>query len=266
MLRHALAASLFFPTLALAQSSSADLLAEARPASDRWTLGVGARIKDDAYAGRGTHTRALPLIGFEGERIFWRGLSGGIHLVDGDTFKLDALLSGRFDGFDIDDLGRRELLANGVDASLLDDRDDGLDAGLSASWSGAAGQLTLTALADITDASGGYELSLDYGYPLRWGRTTVVPAVGARWMSSRMADYYHGILDEEVARGVAAYTPGSTLVPEVSVGFSRPLGEKWRIVGAMKYEFLPSEITDSPLMEPDSNGAAGLSIGFTRSF
>ncbi|HBK47219.1 MAG TPA: MipA/OmpV family protein [Xanthomonadaceae bacterium] len=266
MLRYALIASLLSPSLALAQSSGTDLLSKTKSDDDRWSLGVAARIKDSPYAGEGTNVRPLPLVTYEGDRFFWRGLSGGVHLVKGDTFALDAVLSGRFDGFDIEDLGRRELLANGLDADLLEDRDDGLDAGLAASWRGRAGELKIEALADVTDASGGYELSLDYGYALHWGRTTIVPGAGVTWMSKDLADYYYGILDEEVARGVTAYRPGSAVVPEVSVGFSRPLGRKWRIVGSVKYEFLPNEISDSPLLEPDTSGAARLSIGFARSF
>lgn len=266
MLRHAFAASLLLPSLAMAQTSSTDLLAESRPAADRWSIGIGASIKDSPYAGEGTKTRPFPLVGYEGDRVFWRGLSGGVHLFNGETFTLDAVLSGRMDGFDIDDLGRRELRANGLDASLLEDRDDGLDAGLAARWRGRAGELKLQALADVTDASSGQEATLDYAYALQWGRTTIVPGAGVRWMSKDLVAYYYGTLDEEVARGVPLYRPGSAVVPEVSVGFSRPMGEKWRIIGSLKYDFLPDEISDSPLLEPDSNGAARLSIGFSRSF
>ncbi|SEL94481.1 outer membrane protein [Pseudoxanthomonas sp. GM95] len=262
------AASLFclFPSIALAQSpsSTSDLLAKQE--DDRWTIGVGASVKDDGYAGEGTRVRPFPLIGYEGERVFWRGLTGGVHVIKGEAFTLDAVLAGRFDGFDIDDLGRKELAANGLNADLLEDRDDGLDAGLSASWRGAAGELKLSALADVTDSSGGYEFAADYGYALHWGRTTLVPSVGVRWMSSDLVDYYYGTLDEEVARGVVRYQPGSAVVPQVGVGFSRPLGEHWKVTGSVNYKFLPSEITDSPLMDPDVSGAMGVRVGIGWSF
>ncbi|RPE81217.1 MipA/OmpV family protein [Vulcaniibacterium tengchongense] len=266
MLRHALVVCLLFPTLASAQSSTGDLPANADPNDDRWSLGIGARVKDSAYAGEGTRTLPLPLVNYEGERFFWRGVTGGFHLFEGEAFRLEAVVSGRFDGFDIDDLGRRELLANGLDPDWLQDRDDGLDVGLSARWRGRAGELKFEALADVADASGGYELSLDYGYALHWGRTTVVPGAGVRWMSKDMADYYYGTLDEEAALGAPAYRPGSTLIPRASLGFSHPLGRKWRMIGAVKYEFLPGEIGDSPLIEAGTDGEAALSIGLARGF
>jgi len=253
------------PGLALAQATSTgDLLAKAD--DDRWSVGVAASVRQSPYAGEGTRLRPIPLLTYEGDRVFWRGLGGGVHLVNGDGFRLDAVLSGRFDGFDIKDLGRRELLDNGVDPSRLEDRDDGLDAGVAASWSGWAGELKLSAVADITDSSGGYEVAADYAYAFKRGRTTLIPGVGVRWMSDDLVTYYHGTLDEEVARGVQRYQPGSAVVPQVSLAFSRPLGDKWRLLGAVDYKFLPDEVTNSPLSEPDTDGSAGLRIGITRSF
>ncbi len=257
--------SFLLPGLALAQTSSTgDLLANVD--DGRWSIGVAASARQSPYAGEGTRIRPVPLITYEGERVFWRGLGGGVHLVEGERFRLDAVLSGRFDGFDIKDLGRRELRANGVDPGLLQDRDDALDAGLTASWSGRAGELKLSALADVTDRSGGYEISADYAHAVQWGRTTLIPGLGVRWMSDDLVTYYHGTLDEEVARGVPRHQPGSALVPQVSLAFSRPLGDKWRLLGALDYRFLPSEITESPLSEPDTDGSAGVRIGITRSF
>jgi outer membrane protein len=56
------------------------------------------------------------------------------------------------------------------------------------------------------------------------------------------------------------------VIPELSVGVYRPIGEKWMLFGAVKYEFLPNELTDSPLLDRDASGSAGLRIGFSRGF
>lgn len=254
------------PSMALAQSpsSTGDLLAE--QADDRWNLGLALSVSDSPYAGEDLRSRPFPLITYEGERLFWRGLSGGVHAIRGDVFTLDVILSGRFDGFDISDLGRRELAANGLDADRLDDRDDGFDLGLAASWKGRAGELKLRALADASDTHDGYEFSADYAYPVHLGRTTLVPSIGARWLSKDLANYYYGTLDSEVARGVTRYRPGWALVPQVGLGMLRPLGEKWRLFGSVEYKVLPDEITRSPLIDPDVDGEANLKIGISRSF
>src|ERR1700742_3487559 len=89
-------ALLTLPLAAAAQESSAP--------PDRWALGLGAAAIDSPYAGEGERIRAFPLITYEGERVFLRGISGGVHLLQSGGFSIDAILAGRLDGFDIDDL------------------------------------------------------------------------------------------------------------------------------------------------------------------
>jgi len=236
-------------------------------ASGTWSIGAGAAAIDSPYAGEGTRVRPFPLVGYEGERVFLRGISGGVHLYQSDQFTLDALLSARLDGFDIGDLGRSELLANGVDPDLLSDRDDGIDAGFRASIGATWGTIALEAVHDISDTSDGYQVSLDYRYTWLFERSTLTTNAGASWMSSDLADYYFGIRDEEVARGVAAYAPGSALIPRVGVTLMQPIGTtQWQLLGSVEYRFLPSELSDSPLLEPGRNGLGRVVLGLSRRF
>ncbi|WP_058834242.1 MipA/OmpV family protein [Luteimonas abyssi] len=258
---------LALPCAAFAQSpvpTGAQPPAERR--ADGWSIGVGAGIIDSPYAGEGTRYRPIPLISYEGERFFFQGITAGYHLINRDNIKISAIVAGRLDGFDIDDLSTADLAANGVDAAHLENRHDGVDAGFSAEWVGTPGRVRLRLLADITDTSDGQEASLHYSYPIRWGGNIIEPGVGARWMSSDLVGYYYGTLDSEVARGAPVYRPGSAVVPRVSVGVVRPLRANWTLIGDIGYDFLPSEITDSPLLEPDSDGAARLLIGISRRF
>lgn len=260
-------ALLVLPATALAQTSSTG--------PDKWAVGIGAAVIDSPYAGEGTRVRAFPLVSYDGERVFLRGISGGVHLYQSRQLTFDAILSARLYGFDIDDLGHAELLANGVDASLLSDRDDSLDAGFRATFGSTWGAISLEAVHDITDTSGGYEISLDYRYMWLFDRTALTASAGTSWMSSDLAGYYFGILDEEVARGVAAYSPGSALVPRIGLTLTHTISStQWQIFGSVEYQFLPSEIRDSPLLEPEgygsdryrNDGIGRLALGLSRRF
>lgn len=252
-------ALLLLPAAAFAQEPPAH--------SGRWSFGAGAAVIDSPYAGEGSRVRPFPLISYEGERVFLRGVSGGVHLYQSKQFTFDAVLSARMYGFDIDDLGHAELLANGVDPALLSDRDDGLDAGFRATFGSAWGSLSLEALRDISDASDGYEISLDYRYTWLFDRTTLTANAGASWMSSDLAGYYFGTLDEEVARGVTAYSPGSAVLPRIGLTLTRSLGgSQWQLLGSVEYQLLPSELENSPLLEPDRDGFGRLVIGLSRRF
>lgn len=240
-----------------------------QPASPpgNWALGVGAALIDSPYAGEGTRLRPFPLVSYEGERVFLRGISAGVHLYGSPLFKLDALLSPRLGGFDIDDLGRSELLANGVDPDLLRDRDDALDAGLRATFGSSWGSIALEAVHDVSSVHDGYEMGLDYRYTWRFAQTAVTASAGASAMSSKLAGYYYGILDAEVARGVDAYSPGSAVVPRVGLTLMHSIGaSNWQLLGSIEYQRLPGELRNSPLLEHDRNGMGRVVLGLSRRF
>ncbi|TBV00284.1 MipA/OmpV family protein [Phytopseudomonas dryadis] len=230
-----------------------------------WSLGLGLSVAQSPYAGADTSVTPLPLLNYESERLFFHGLMGGVHLFEQQGFGLDVIVAGRLDGIDRDDFGRRELARNGIDRDLLDDRDDGLDVGLRATWKGTPGEVQALAKGDVSGASNGYELSLRYSYPLQLGATRVEPGVAVSYLSGQLADYYFGTSNDEVARGVPRYRPGSAVVPSLGVGVSRALGERWLLNGELGYRFLPDRISDSPLVD-EGSGSLGVKVGLSWRF
>lgn len=252
------------PAILYAQETPGVDEESAAPNRSRWSAGVAAVFWDSPYAGEGLRATPFPLVTYEGERFFFRGITGGIHLIDNEGFSLAAMLQARFDGIDAKDLGESELAINGIDRSLLEDRDDGFDAGFSASWKGRAGELDLEVLADITDTSGGQEFSLTYGYEFEAGQMSITPNIGTTWMSDDLANYYYGTLDKEIARGVVDYKPDSGTVPHVGISFARRIGARWGVMANLKYSALPDELADSPLLESDRT--MSVFVGFARGF
>jgi len=206
------------------------------------------------------------MVTYQGERFFWRGIGGGAHLIKSEGYSLDATLSARMDGIDRDDFGQAELAERGIDRARLEDRDHGLDLGLAATWRGAMGQLELEVKGDISGASKGYEAGLKYAYPYQVGRTRISPHVGVAYLSNKLANYYYGTLPLEVAHGVVDYKPGSATVPRIGVDVMRPFAQRWAFIGNVSYKKLPGKISDSPLVEKDTNDAVSAFIGFSRGF
>ena len=168
----------------IAAFASGEALADER--SSQWGLGLGGIASDNPYAGRGSRYTPVPLITYDSKRLFFRGITGGVHLLDTSALEIDFVVEANFDGIDADDFGTRELAKNGIDRALLEDRDDSVDVGFEMEFSGRFGDLEIEALADVLDASGGYEASATYGYPLPFGERLVVkPTIGARWLSER---------------------------------------------------------------------------------
>jgi outer membrane protein len=113
-----------------------------------WALGVGAVASDSPYAGEGMRVVPIPLISYQGEKFFFQGIRAGWQFIRSDAFELAAIAQFRFDGFNIDDLSRQQLAANGLDYRQLEDRDHSLDAGVTAKWIGSAGELEVELLQD----------------------------------------------------------------------------------------------------------------------
>lgn len=249
--------------VSLAALTSSAAFAEA--ASSQWGLGLGAVASDNPYAGRGTRYTPFPLITYDSTRLFFQGITAGVHLLDTSGLQIDLIVAPNFDGIDAEDFGAAELARNGVDRDLLEDREDSADAGFDVSFTGRYGELKFQALADVLDASGGYEASVSYGYPVQLGKNMVLtPGIGAKWLSEDRADYYYGILDEEVARGVRNYRPGSVVIPEVGVDLQYSFADRWVLMSGLEYRALPSKVEDSPLL--DSGQSFRLFIGVLRAF
>lgn len=232
--------------------------------ASRWGIGAGAAAIDSPYAGEDIRIRPIPLLSYEGEKFFFRGPIGGYHFINTRAFSFDLIGAARFDGIDIEDLGAAELAARGIDRRLLEDRDDQLDAGLGLSWRGDFGEVQLRAVTDITDTSSGQEVSLTYSHRMQIGLFTVTPLVGVSYLSEDLANYYYGILDEEVSRGVADYKPGGAVAPQAGVNLMRPFGEHWAMMGSVRYMLLPDEFSDSPLIE--SSSSTSVFLGLTYRF
>jgi outer membrane protein len=239
--------------------------ASAEQSSSHWGLGLGAIASDNPYAGRDPRYTPFPLITYDSERLFFAGITAGVHLLDTSALEIDLIAEPNFDGIDAEDFGARELAQNGIDRALLSDRKDSADVGFDVSFEGGYGELKFQALADVLDASGGYEVNASYGYPFALGeRLVLTPSVGAKWLSSDRADYSYGILDEEIARGVSRYRVGAVVIPEAGIDLQYRFDDRWLLLGNLKYRALPGKVEDSPLL--DSGQSLRLFFGVLRKF
>lgn len=252
--------------ICLSFNASAESGSEETSKSDSWGLGLAAALSDSPYAGEGTKVMPYPLISYEGEHFYFRGITAGWEFIESGGFALSAIAEPKLDGFDVKDLGRSDLAKNGVDYRLLEDRKNGINAGLRGVWRGNVGQLEAKILSDVSDRSGGLEASFQYGYPIQLWRGILTPTVGAKWLSKDTANYYFGTLDSEVARGVVDYKPGAATIPRVGLSYYRPIGEKWSIIGSVDYNALPSRLKNSPLVDPSKDATTTFFIGFSRGF
>lgn len=245
------------------KASIAQDSASNEPQPSRWSIALDVAVWDNAYAGRGTQVLPFPIFQFNGDTVFIHGMSGGLHLLNNDSFTIDAILTPAFYQMSAKDFDRNKLATRGINRDDLDNRDLSIDAGFSASWHGDAGRLQLDVKTDISGNSEGPAYTLRYAYPFQVSGFRVTPFVGVDFLSSKVANYYYGIHPDEESRGVPGYKPGASLIPNAGVAVMHPLGKKWSFSIGGQFGHLPDKIRESPLV--DQNRSTSVFVGINRS-
>lgn len=105
-------------------------------------------------------------------------------------------------------------------------------------WKGQYGVLSTQVLTDIGNASDTAAAKLNYQYFWRLTpQLSIIPNIGATWLSDDRANYYYGTLDTEVAKGVTQYRPESVVIPHVSLGASYNINANWRSSAVVTIRF-----------------------------
>lgn len=228
-----------------------------------FTLGVGAVISSGVYVGEKTRATPIPTISYEGEHFFIRGLYAGIELYKNQIFTLNAIGSANLMHLDVDKLKESKLAEKNLSKSQLEDRDRSLDLGFEALMKVPYGVISLQAVNDVTGASKAAELRANYQYLWRVNdQFSLVPNAGFDWMTSKRANYYYGVLDAEVKKGVTAYQPDHLIIPHISLGANYAFTDNIRLTGVVSHKFLPNKVQDSPLIDKKSSSNLLIALAY----
>ncbi len=220
-----------------------------------WFVGAGVIVVSKPYRGVDSKVYPMPLFGYDGERLYLRGITGGYRLFKGERWSLGPILRPRIEGYEA---GDSSVLAG------MRDRDPSLDAGIDLSWRADWGLLSAAIVTDVLGRHDGQELGVSYTARFPYGGFDFFPSAGLRWRSSNLVDYYYGVRGDEVRAGRPAYEPGDTITPVVRLTVRRKIVTKWVALASAQYEWFGSEITDSPIVEDDY--AVSLMLGLAYSF
>ncbi|MDP1659007.1 MAG: MipA/OmpV family protein [Methylotenera sp.] len=239
---------------------------EVQQSNSSWDLGVGVAIRNNLYAGERTRVQPFPFISHEWGNFYIKGPYAGYRFINDEQFSLNGYIAARPDGIDKNDFGTKELAKHRINRNLLEDRKNGADAGLSASWKGELGEIELDFRSDITNVSNGYQTSIDYNYPVQIGEITLISNIGVTAQSKKLANYYFGTLSKEVSRGVIDYKPGNSTIPHIGLTAVIPFASRWTMIAGTKLNALPSEISKSPLVDDNKDCVSSVFVAITKSF
>jgi MipA family protein len=241
-------------TLLLAAPFEASAQAS-REGPPRWSFGAMTIVRDTPYARADNDTLLVPLLQYEGERVYFRGLSLGWRLPPQGPVQVDLIARARLDGFKAKD--------SPVFAGMAT-RQRSIEVGAAASTAAGPGRIEFAAFTDALDRSGGQELDLMWRGDFGRGPLRLQPEAGLRWQSRDLVDYYFGVRPQEATATRPAYRAGSALVPRLALSSLVPLSGGWSLFARVSVDRLPGSIEDSPLVDRASERRAF--IGLLRGF
>jgi outer membrane protein len=221
-------------------------------------LGAGVLIYDTPYAGEDTRVTGVPVVWWQGEHFFARGLKAGAIIGKTDEYEYNVFARPRLLGYDSSD----------SDAlSGMEDRDWSLDMGVGMVYrpqSIKGAELDFGFSHDILNEHEGYDFKVTASKLFDLTPLFIKPSVGVEWQSEELVDYYYGVRPSEARVNRPQYTGNSAFNYLASCDFYLALSEEWLIVSSVGVWFLDKEIRKSPIV--DENQTITGIVGITRMF
>lgn len=227
-------------------------------ADNKFSLGAGVGVLETPYKDYDRKVVPVPVITYEGDDFWFRGLGGGYYLWNDESDKLSV--TAYYSPFEF-----KPKDSDNWQLRQLDKRKATLMAGLSYVHNTQYGFLRTSLAGDTLDNSNGISWDLAWLYRYTNGGLTLTPGIGVEWSSENMNEYYYGVSGKESRRsGLDRYDPDSDWSPYLELSASYKLSDDWSVYGVGRYTHLSSEVKDSPMV--DKSWAGALSAGVTYSF
>ena len=227
-------------------------------AEGKFSLGAGVGVVEHPYKDYDTDVYPVPVINYEGDNFWFRGLGGGYYLWNDATDKLSITAYWSPLYFKAKDSGDHQM-------RHLDDRKSTMMAGLSYAHFTQYGYLRTTLAGDTLDNSNGIVWDMAWLYRYTNGGLTVTPGIGVQWNSENQNEYYYGVSRKVSARsGLRGYNPNDSWSPYLELSASYNFLGDWSVYGTARYTRLSDEVTDSPMVDKSWTGL--ISTGITYKF
>ncbi len=224
----------------------------------RSSIGIGVFMSESEYEGDGDKEMlVLPLLTYQGEKFYARGIELGYRYIDTKPFKFNFTLNPKLNSYKSSD---SEYLAG------MDNRERTLEAGVSASLK-VIPLVTFSARAkfDTLSKHNGYDIGLGIGVFIPLSKSFfIAPSYRKIYLSSNNADYYYGVKQSEATATRSVYEVGSTDITRYGVNFIYNINKDISTSLMVNKTKFSDEIRNSPIVKDKDivSGILALSYKF----
>ncbi len=226
---------------AQAQERSKDLSALIEEVTT-FHVGGGAFVQTSPYVGVDTKVYPAPVVAYEGERLYVRSAIVGYRVISENGLMIGPQVQPRVEGFNADD---------SPFLSGMRDRNWSVDGGVNIEAATPIGLLGASIVSDLLGRNRGQEVEFRYLIMFPAFGFYFIPSGGVRWKSDSLVDYYYGVKPNEARPDRPAYDGEQAFDPFLKLAIRRKLTKHWSVFTNAEYEFLASEITNSPIVSKD---------------
>lgn len=213
------------------------------------TLGLNASAYRTPYKDVDTEYYVFPAINFKNEHVYFKGLGGGVYLINSPKHEL--ALSARYGAhhFKPKDSDDRQI-------RQLNKRKNSVMAGLTYTYKDTWGEVNAELQGDISDNSQGYIADLSYANTFTSGKVAVKPTIGVTYRDKNWNDYYYGVSTKESRKsGLDRYEASGSVQPYAELTVSYAINPQWVTYASAHYEYIGKEGKDSPMTDRSHVGA-----------
>lgn len=210
----------------------------------KWSLGIAGMFSTSPYKSYDNTILPLPMVSYEGERFFLKGLEAGMYLWKND--KHEVSIGAQYFGMSF-----KPGDTDNVQLKQLDKRSSTLMAKASYAYSLPYGmQVGASVSQDVLGKHKGFIGELSFRAPLLVKeRFMVFSEIGVQWSSQKVNDYYYGISSKEATRsGLPQYKAKSGHTPVAGIQAMYNFNDRWSAMVGAQVEFLNSKVKNSPMV------------------
>ncbi len=179
------------------------------------------------------------------------GASYTVYSSNGVT--ADALLAPRWVIADPDDTPGLSSL----------ERETAIEAGGRLAYSVGNIEFIAAYLGDVSDTHGGHEVQVRVGTQWEMGERAFVGVEAvATWADSALCTYTYGVRPGEATVSLEAYTVKDSVTPSLGGHAGYRLTDRVSMMGGVRIEFLPDEVTSSPIVQRDHLVSTFLGVAY----
>lgn len=223
---------------------------------DKSGLGIGAIISESKYEGIDKETTVIPLIKYNTNDFYIRGIEFGYKQIDTDTFKLNYILAPRLENLDSSDSSY---------LTGMEDRDMTIETGVVLVYKPIPFlSLSTKAKVDILGVHKGYDIGFRVGTFLPLHKSFfIAPSYSKVYLNSNLANYYYGVKNSEATSTRSAYSIGDTTIDIYGINFIYKLTDTINTNFMISQTKLSQKMKDSPIIKDKDFNTLILGVSYT---